>query len=329
MGQNKQANRADAHELDSWFQSLTPELERIQAPMLICGSFSDQALHSRGAFEAFRRVSSTQKWLYTHRDGKWCHYYGAEATETRGRFFDHFLKGIDNGWQREALVRLAIYDVGAKPAEVIRENAWPPEGLEWSTLSLDAASGRLLEVSAEQAASARFDMRRGALAFVWTVPEDVDIIGPMALRVHVEVRGADDVYLFAGVRKLRQGEEIEFEGTFGFPLDMVTKGWQRAAHRELDQRLSTAAQPVHTHEHAELLRPGEIVPVDIALISHATRFRKGDVLRLELRGRWHYSRNPFWGTFPFGYQRNPKGTCVVHTGGSFGGGLLFSHRRSQ
>ncbi len=312
-------------ERDEWFRSLTPELERIEAPMLVCGSFSDQSLHSRGAMEAFRRVSSRQKWLYTHRDGKWCSYYDPEATETRKRFFDHFLRGIDNGWQHEPPVRMAIYDVGSKPAQVARVDAWPPKGLTWSTLFLDAASHEVVQVQPKVAASASFHTRRGAAAFTWTVPEDMDIIGPMALRLHIEVRGADDVYLFAGVRKLRNGVEVLFEGTFGFPLDMVTKGWQRAAHRELDLRLSTPAQPVHTHERAEPLQPGEIVPVAIALISHATRFHKGDVLRLELRGRWHYPRNPFRGTFPFGYERSPKGTCVIHSGGGCDSGLFFGH----
>ncbi len=41
-------------------------------------------------------------------------------------------------------------------------------------------------------------MHSGEAAFSWTLAEDMDIIGPMALRVHIEARGADDVYLFAG-----------------------------------------------------------------------------------------------------------------------------------
>jgi uncharacterized protein len=312
-------------ERDAWFESITPELERIEVPMLVCGSFSDQSLHSRGAMEAFRRVSSTQKWLYSHRDGKWCHYYDQEATETRGRFFDHFLKGIDNGWQNEPRVRLAVYDVGSRPVVVAGVEAWPPAGLQWSTLALDATTGNLVQAQPQQARSISFDMRRGESAFTWVLPEDMDILGPMALRVHVEVRGAEDVYLFAGVRKIRNNAEVLYEGTFGFPLDMVTKGWQRAAHRELDRQLSTPAQPVYTHRQAELLRKDEIIPVDIALIPHATRFRKGDILRLELRGRWHYSRNPFTGTFPFGYERSSKGTCVIHAGGPYDSGLFFGH----
>jgi predicted acyl esterase len=312
-------------ERDAWFESITPELERIHVPMLVCGSFSDHALHSRGAMEAFRRVSSKHKWLYTHRDGKWCHYYDPEATETRGRFFDRFLKGIDNGWERQPSVRLAIYDIGSQPAKIVGVDSWPPSGLQWSTLALDASSGTLTSAPPQQAASISFDMRRGEAVFSWILPEDMDILGPMALRVHIEVRRAEDVYLFAGVRKIRNNVEVLYEGTFGFPLDMVTKGWQRAGHRELDRQLSTPAQPVHTHRRVEPLRKGEVVPVDIALIPHATCFRKGDVLRLELRGRWHYSRNPFTGTFPFGYERSPKGTCVIHAGGVYDSGLLFGH----
>jgi uncharacterized protein len=312
-------------ERDAWFESITPELERIEVPMLVCGSFSDHGLHSRGSIEAFRRVNSKQKWLYTHRDGKWCHYYDQEATDTRSRFFDHFLKDSDNGWQNEPPVRLAVYDVGSKPAEVVGVKQWPPNGLQWSTLSLDAISGTLVPTQPQQVSSISFAMRRGAALFTWTVSEDIDIIGPMALRVHVEVRGAQDVSLFAGIRKIRNETEILFEGTFGFPLDMVTKGWQRAAHREIDKQLSTPAQPVHTHKLAEPLGKGEIVPVDIALVSHATRFRKGDVLRLELGGRWHYSRNPFSGTFPFGYEQSPRGTCVIHSGGAYDSGLFYGH----
>ncbi len=164
------------------------------------------------------------------------------------------------------------------------------------------------------------------LPFVWTVPEDIDVIGPMALRLNVEVRGADDVFLFVGVRKIRAGVEIHFEGSFGFSGDMVSKGWQRAAHRELDAALSSPSQPVHTHRVAQPLRDGEIVPVDIALQPHATRFLKGDVLRLEVRGKWHYPRDPLRGQFPAYYQGSRKALCVLHTGGVREARLLVGTR---
>jgi len=41
-------------------------LENIDVPALICASWSDHGLHTRGSIEGFTRISSRQKWLYTH-----------------------------------------------------------------------------------------------------------------------------------------------------------------------------------------------------------------------------------------------------------------------
>jgi predicted acyl esterase len=44
-----------AHPLrDDFWRSLVPELAAIEVPMLVCGSFSDNNLHSRGSMRAFR-----------------------------------------------------------------------------------------------------------------------------------------------------------------------------------------------------------------------------------------------------------------------------------
>ena len=317
-------------ERDEWYMATVPDLEKIEVPVLVCGSFSDHSLHSRGSFEVFRRVGSQLKSLYTHRDGKWCAFYGQESTEVRRRFFEHTLKQVDNGWQEEPPVRLAIYEEGAEPVAVLGEQKWPPSDLLTRTLILDAAQRTMTHgFPVQPPASLSFKTwrrtRRGSARFSWLIPEDIDIIGPMALRLHVELRGAKDVFLFAGVRKFRDGTEMKFEGSFGFSGDMVSKGWQRAAHRELDP-FSTPLQPIHTHRLAELLQPGEIIPVEIALQPHATRFRKGDVLCVDVQGRWFYPRNPVFGQFPTAYQRSPRGLCVLHTGGAYDAQLRFGSR---
>ncbi len=313
-------------ERDAWYESLTPALERIEVPMLVCGSFSDQSLHTRGSFEAFRRAGSRLKRLYTHRGGKWSEYYSKEATQARIRFFDYTLKGMDNGLDREAPVRLAIHDEGPDPIAVVSSDSWPPDDLAWVSLHLDASGKFYQEPGAAQTGHRSFSTRGEPVGFDWVFQEDVDVIGPMALRVYIEVAGADDAVLFAGIRKFRAGRELMFEGSFGFAYDMVTKGWQRLAHRDLDERLSTPEQPVHTHTRAEPLRPGEIVPVYIALLPQATRFLRGDRLRLELRGTWHYPRDPFRGQFPGGYQSSPRANCTVHCGGSHDSRLLLGLR---
>lgn len=314
-------------ERDEWYKATVPELEKIEVPMLVCGSFSDHSLHSHGSFTAFRRAGSRLKSLYTHRDGKWCAFYGQDSTEVRSRFFEYTLKQIDNGWEREPPVRLAIYEDGHEPAAVLAEEQWPPHDLQSRTLTLNAGINLLTEnLAGLPAAQTEFSTHRGAARFFWTVSEDMDILGPMALRLHIELRGMQDVFLFAGIRKFHEGIEVKFEGSFGFSGDIVTKGWQRAAHRELDFALSTPFEPVHTHRFAEPLRPKEIVPVDIALQPHATRFRKGDKLCIDIQGSWLFPRNPLFGQFPTAYQRSPKGVCVLHTGADFNAQLRFGSR---
>ena len=313
-------------ERDEWYQSVTPALENIEVPVLVCGSFSDHSLHTRGSFEVFRRAGSRFKRLYTHRDGKWSAYYGREATEARIRFFDFTLKGVQNGLDREAPVRLAIHDEGPDPIAVVSSESWPPDNLTWVSLHLDAGGKLSREPAAVQPGRRPFSTRGAAVGFDWVFNEDVDVIGSMAIRLYVEVSGGDDAVLFAGIRKFRGDRELKFEGSYGFSGDMVTRGWQRLAHRDLDERLSTAEQPVHSHIRAEPLRPGEIVPVDIALLPQATRFLKGDRLRLELRGTWHYPRDPFRGQFPTGYQPSPRATCTIHCGGVHDSRLLLGYR---
>jgi predicted acyl esterase len=172
-----------------------------------------------------------------------------------------------------------------------------------------------------------FDTHGPGLRFSWEVQADADVIGTLALRVWIESEGCDDVLLFAGLRKFRAaGEEARFEGSFGFAGDMVTKGWQRAAHRNLDESLSTPLQPVHRHDRVEPLKPEEIVPVEIALLPQATRFLAGDRLRLDLRGSWPYPRDPLRGAFPAWYAPSPKGRCILHTGGETPSGLAFAVR---
>ena len=100
-----------------------PQLEKIIAPALICGSWSDHGVHTRGCFEAFKRISSEHKWLYTHGRKKWEEYYSDEAIGYQKKFFDYFLKGIDNGIGH-APSRLEVRET--KDTYVVRyENEWP------------------------------------------------------------------------------------------------------------------------------------------------------------------------------------------------------------
>jgi predicted acyl esterase len=122
--------------------------------------------------------------------------------------------------------------------------------------------------------------------------------------------------LFVGVRKLREGAEVRFEGSYGFNRDLVTHGMLKASMRQVDEVGSLPWAPFHPYTNPAPLRAGEIVPVEIELLPSATQFDEGSQLRLDLQGRRFFPTNPLTGQFPARYERSPKATCVLHTGAS-------------
>jgi predicted acyl esterase len=142
----------------------------------------------------------------------------------------------------------------------------------------------------------------------------MEIAGPMNLRLHVELEEATAAYLFAAVSKVHAGRDVVFEGTSGFGCDVVTKGWLRLAHRRVDPSRSEPHRPFHPHDRAEPMAPREIAPIEIEMLPSATFFARGDALRLDLRGRWFWKRNAFFGLYPFAYAQSPRARVVVHLG---------------
>jgi len=295
---------------DEWWQALAPNLEMIEVPALICGSFSDNNLHTRGSFRAFEHIASTAKSLYTHRDGKWATFYSADARAAQLRFFDRYLRGAEAG--ALPLVRLEVRESRNVVASIRDEDSWPLARTQWTALHLTGAG--LAVTPPAEAGQISFDVRSRGACWDWTVPADTELTGPMALRLWVEAGRADDVDLFAGVEKWRGRTYVPFEGSYGFGRDRVTTGWLKASLRTLDEQASRPFEPVPACTRREPLRPGQVVQADIALGPSATLFRAGETLRLVVAGRWLWPTNPLSGQFPAAYQSGRSGRCILHWG---------------
>jgi predicted acyl esterase len=296
---------------DQWWQSFVPDLGKIEVPMLVCASFSDGNLHSRGSFRAFQQVSSADKFVYTHRGGKWATFYSDPARQAQLGFFDRYLKGHDI--PKPPPVRLEVRERGNLIAEVRAEQEWPLARTTWRDLHL-GPGGTLRESASPAAGSVTFATRANAAAFTLPVTADLEITGPMRLSLWVSVQGADDTDLFIGAEKWAGSRYVPFEGSYGFGRDRIATGWQRASLRELDTASSTLSEPVHTFRNSQPLTPGQIVPLEIALGPSSTLFRPGDSLRLLIAGRSLAPRNPLTSTFPAAYAPAPRARCTLHWG---------------
>ena len=87
------------------------------------------------------QAASEQKWLEIHGLEHWTEFYTDYGVSLQHRFFDHFLKGEDNGWdaQPPVMLRVRTVDGGFRDRT---EDEWPIARTEWTTLHLDPAGGR-------------------------------------------------------------------------------------------------------------------------------------------------------------------------------------------
>ncbi len=307
----------DAHPLDDAFWAgRWPNLEAIDVPALVCGSWSDQGLHTRGSFEGFSRIGSSQKWLFTHGRRKWQTFYSAEAAQVQLRFLDHFLKGKPNGWLDTPRVRLEVrrsldrYDLRFEPA-------WPLPSVSVRTLHLDAQHHTLASAPPTAEAIARYDStaRSGddRASFVFRFDQETELTGEMALKLWVSTSEGVDLDLFILLRKLDPaGREVHFYGYNGYDRDSVAKGWLRFSQRARDPTRSRPTRPWHTHTSVEPIAPGAIVPVEIEILPSSTAFEQGTALQLDILGH-DPARYP-----AFRHERLVnRGLHSIHTGGSF------------
>jgi predicted acyl esterase len=309
----------DEHPLrDDFWRSLVPDLSAIRVPMLVCGSFSDNNLHTRGSIRAFTNGGSAHARLYTHRGGKWATFYSAEALAEQLDFF----RGVLDGAADSRSVRLEVREDRDTLTTVREEAEWPLARTRWRPLFLTEA-GELASDRPPTPGSIAFETLSSAAAFSWTVPTDIELTGPMVARLWVELDGCDDANLFVGVEKWRDGRFVEFEGSYGYGRDRVATGWQRVALRALDSGLSQPWEPVPAGSESQPVSAGEVVAVDVALGPSATLFRAGEQLRLVVAGRWLWPTNPLTGQMPAAYAKSARGRVTLHWGPRYDAHLLI------
>ena len=292
-------------------------LPDITVPALIAASWSDHGLHTRGSFEGFKTISSDKKWLYTHGRSKWQVYYSEEARRVQTDFFDHFLKGLDNGFDRRPRVRLEVRDT-LESYSVRSADDWPLPGTVYTPFYVVPDDGGLQPVPLRDTQSVRYDAAQGSATFRLTFDTDTEITGNMKLRLWVEADGANDMDLFIAVKKFdASGDEVTFYGKGGYTGAPAALGWMRVSHRALDAERSTPAQPIQSFESKQTLRPGQIVPVEIEILPSSTRFLAGETLEVAVQGRDHFDHPSLAHN-----DTVNRGTHIIHAGGSFDSFLL-------
>jgi uncharacterized protein len=341
------ANRINAYEEqkqhpldDEWHRERSADLSKVTIPFLSCANWGGQGIHPRGNFNGFIEAPSREKWLEAHGDSHWSLFSSAYGLNLQKRFFDHFLKGIDNGWEKTPRVMLNIRHPGEK--FVLRyENEWPLARTQWTKFYLDPAKMALSPVPAAVEGTVTYEgLGNGVTFWLPKCEKETEITGPLAAKLFVSSTTRDaDLFLVLRVFD-PAGKEMTFMGSTD-PNTPIANGWLRVSHRALVPEKTLPYRPFHPHDRVEPLTPGEVYECDVEFVSTCIVVPAGWQVALTVRGKdyeyegevsefgkkFHYATRGTGGMTHNDPDDRPQevfgGKVTLHAGGVRGAYLLL------
>ena len=283
-----------AHPLDDdYHRARSPVWPKVKVPFLSAANWGGQPLHPRGNFEGYVRAASKQKWLEVHGIEHWTHFYTDYGRNLQLRFFDYFLHGKKNDWDKQPPVQLQVRHIDGFVARAERE--WPLKRTKWTKLYLDPSGGVLSEKAAKKKTVVRFEAMGDGVTFLTPpLPRDTEITGPSAVKLFVS-SSIGDADIFVVLRVFSPDlKEVVFQGAID-PHTPIGQGWLRASHRELDKKLSRPYRPYHTHTNKQPLKPGEVVALDVEIWPTSIVAPAGYRIALTVRGKDYVYPGPSGG----------------------------------
>jgi predicted acyl esterase len=338
-----------SHDLDSeWWRMCSARWGQIKVPVYTVGNWGGWGLHLRGNTEAYLCAASTHKKLRIHTGDHFRPFHSNEGKVDQLRFFDYWLKGVQNGIMDEPPIKLEIRTGGSKKPYAFRfENEWPLARTQWTKMYFSIekerspdeshAEGRLVpdQIAVTHkisysgsnpnkagigSGSSAPGIGRSGVSFV-TEPmvKDTEITGPLMANLWVSST-AEDMDVMVTLRNIDpEGKEVFELGQQGQPV-VLTKGWLRASHRKLDPNKSLPYRPYHTHNERLWLEPNVPVECQIEIISTCIVLKKGHQLRVDI----HAQDSAGSGNFThFHADYNEEAVHTFHSGGTMNSYILL------
>ena len=268
--------------VDDYYRARMVEFDKIDVPVLSAANWGGQGLHPRGNFEGFLSLKTKDKWLEVHGDTHFTHFYSNYGVGLQKKFFGHFLKGEDTGWNDQPRVSLNIRRPGER-FTLRGESEWPLERTKWTRYYLHPdRSLSPNEISSEKEISYETS-GHGVTFSTPPMKAELEITGPVAAKLWLSSDSADaDVFVVLRVFD-PTGKEVTFIGS-NDPRTPVGLGWLRASQRKLDPQKSKPYRPWHSHDEIQELTPGKAEELDIEIWPTCIVVPLGYKLALTVRG---------------------------------------------
>lgn len=281
-------------------------IENIEVPAYVVASYGNP-LHTYGTFHTWARLASN-KWLRVHDSWEWPDYYSDASLADLHRFFDHFLKLIDNGWTTTPRVRIKILDTRqTQPLQglSLESTSYPlPEAVP-TKYFLDPGNGSINTYYPAPSKIHYTAIHSGTL-FTHEFTTDTILAGPVTLNLSISLNGATDSDVFVTL------EKIQANGSVGFQCMIPLEQWYKAklletAHRfglapgaifysgpvgrirlsrrVLDETVSKPGFPIQRLDVSHPVEQGQVVTAVPPMTPIGMVFYKGEKLKLRIGGQ--------------------------------------------
>ena len=247
---------------DKYWQERTVDLAKIKIPAYVGGDWDGFGQHLPGALRSFEYLKVPKKLIigppiYLDRP---LYQLQHEAV----RWFDYWIKGIDTGIMDEPPVRAFVMGTGQWKTG----DEWPLPETKFTPFYLHE-EGLLSEHEhwSYEGSDSFHDSpwMRGSLMYA-TPPmvEETEVVGPAVLKLYAATTDTDIHWIVSLFEVDAQGGQR-----------LLTKGWLKASHRELDMEKSQPWEPLYTHAKSEPLTPGKIYEFNIKMVATGQSIQGG------------------------------------------------------
>ena len=326
-------------------------LDRIKVPLYSSGVWAKMQLHTRGNIDGYLRACGPKKLRMSGAPNAWAAAAEFASVDFHKRvllpFYDHYLKGASTDYLARPNVEYAVRGSNA----VRSSDTWPPANVRYVPCYLTQVASQSV-TSLNDGGLSRSPGPSGATSYSYPNPDwvagvvgfgpsgpaggfdpvrrvltftgeplaqDLEIAGPIKLTLFLSSTAAEtDVFAKLSDQCPQTNDDRAKElNPFA---EVVTRGWLRASHQEIDKAHSTDMVPRYTHRNPEPLTPGVIYKLEISLEPMAYLFRMGHRIRLEVVNGDSPVTEALW---PHYYRPDKIGTDTIHHGADHPSALIL------
>jgi uncharacterized protein len=292
---------------DDFYRDRSPinYVDRIDVPVLLIGGWRD-GLSQRGGPEMFHALASRpgiETRLYmdpcTHKGcgAPFAPFSDPPGVDDLSAMTFEFLAKYLLGTPTPARAPVRVYVQGRN--QYLEDTQWPPDGTRFRRLYLDqgtlttetpAVAGAEsyfsnplegLSMSFDQYGTVaispyvptdqRLEAGRGLTFRTDVLPEPLTIVGPSMLHLVASSTATDTDWIVKMADVGPNGSET-----------LITNGYLRASHRELDPSRSREGMPYHTHVNPTPIEPGVVIPYEVEIWPTAYEVAAGHRLQIRI-----------------------------------------------